>query len=109
MFVNFVNATSQFIYFQQAKNNKSRFSISEKIGRCSFGEVFKGIDNNSSRKDLIAVKVIDLDSAVEEKENIYEEISILLRCDSKYIMKCYGHYEEVIFSFYYESVKLNYH
>lgn len=57
--------------------------------------MFKGTDNWSPKKEVIAIKVIDLDLAGEEKDNIYEEISILARCDNKYIMKYYGKDEKV--------------
>lgn len=69
---------------------EARFSNLELIGRGSFGDVFKGIDRELNKE--VAIKVIDLEEAEDDIEDIQKEISVLSQCRSPYITDYYGSY-----------------
>lgn len=51
------------------------------------------IDNKS--KQVVAIKVIDLEEAEDEIEDIQQEITILAQCDSPHVTRYYGSYLKV--------------
>lgn len=68
----------------------SRFSDLELIGRGSFGNVYKGFDKEFNK--VVAIKVIDLEEAEDEIDDIQKEIAVLSQCRSPYITEYYGSY-----------------
>ncbi|ORX60768.1 serine/threonine kinase 25a [Piromyces finnis] len=63
----------------------------ERIGKGSFGEVFKGINKNT--KESVAIKILDLDTENDEDiADVQKEISILSKFDSEYVTKYHGSY-----------------
>lgn len=70
-----------------AKQPDEVFDIICKIGRGSYGSVFKSLHKETGK--VLAIKQVPVDTDLQE---IIKEISIMQQCDSKYIVKYYGSY-----------------
>ncbi|KAK4058295.1 hypothetical protein OIO90_000452 [Microbotryomycetes sp. JL221] len=64
------------------------FVKQERIGKGSFGEVFRGYSKQTGKQ--VAIKVIDLENAEDEIEDIQTEIAILSSMESPYVTKYEG-------------------
>lgn len=54
---------------------------------------FYSVDTTSH--DVVAAKIIDLEEAEDEIEDIQQEITVLSQCDSEFVTKYYGSYLKV--------------
>ncbi|BFZ53246.1 Serine/threonine-protein kinase 24 [Savitreella phatthalungensis] len=62
----------------------------ERIGRGSFGEVYRGIIRGT--QDAVAIKIIDLEVAEDDVDDIMLEISMLSQLDNRNITRYHGAY-----------------
>lgn len=61
----------------------------DRVGKGSFGEVYKGFDKRS--RQPVAIKIIDLENAEDEIDDIQQEIAILSQLDSPHVTKYVPH------------------
>ncbi|ETV97829.1 STE/STE20/YSK protein kinase, variant 2 [Aphanomyces invadans] len=67
---------------------ESSFDILTKVGDGAFGEVFKGIDRRTN--EICAIKIVDLDAAEDEIDDIQKEIAVLSQCSCAQLTKYMG-------------------
>ncbi|CAI7593616.1 unnamed protein product [Penicillium glandicola] len=60
------------------------------IGGGSFGKVFKGLDKRTG--ESVAIKIIDVENAEDDVDDIIKEIAILSELKSPYVTKYHGSY-----------------
>ncbi|OQV12588.1 Germinal center kinase 1 [Hypsibius exemplaris] len=66
------------------------FTKQDRIGKGSFGSVYKGIDNRTG--NVIAIKIIDIDNGEDDIDDLQQEITVLRQCSSPYVTRYYGSY-----------------
>ncbi|KAF2749321.1 Pkinase-domain-containing protein [Sporormia fimetaria CBS 119925] len=71
-------------------NPETLYTKQQCIGGGSFGKVYKGIDRRTG--NVVAIKVIDVENAEDEVDDIITEIAILSGMNSQYVTKYYGSY-----------------
>ena len=65
-----------------------RFELGPRIGRGTSGVVYRAVDRHTG--ELVAVKLVDLEEAEDEVEDIQREIATLAQIDSEYVTKYLG-------------------
>ncbi|KDO30070.1 STE/STE20/YSK protein kinase [Saprolegnia parasitica CBS 223.65] len=73
---------------QQAPMMDSCFDVLAKVGDGAFGEVYKGIDRRTN--EICAIKIIDLEAAEDEIDDIQKEIAVLSQCACPQLTKYNG-------------------
>ncbi|KAL9103016.1 MAG: hypothetical protein Q9163_001906 [Psora crenata] len=60
-----------------------QFQVLEELGSGSFGVVYRGIEKATG--EIVAIKLIDLESSDDDIQDIQQEISVLSTCNSPFV------------------------
>ena len=71
-------------------NPTERYTLREKIGQGGFGFVYKAVDNITG--ELVAAKLINLDEAGDELEDVQQEVTIMSSSTCTQLTKYYASY-----------------
>ncbi|CAO1628490.1 unnamed protein product [Sympodiomycopsis kandeliae] len=72
----------------QSADPEDYYIKQQRIGKGSFGEVYRGYYKATHAQ--VAIKIIDLENAEDEIDDIQQEISILSQLDSEHVTKYHG-------------------
>ncbi|KAL3139596.1 hypothetical protein ABBQ38_003915 [Trebouxia sp. C0009 RCD-2024] len=70
------------------QEHANRYERLDMIGRGSFGDVYRGWDQELQRE--VAIKVIDLEDVEDDIEDIHKEVSVLAKCCSPNITEYFA-------------------
>jgi serine/threonine-protein kinase 24/25/MST4 len=65
-----------------------RYTLLDKIGRGGFGFVYRALDNSSKR--IVAAKVINLEEADDDVEDVQQEISVMSNSNCPQLTKYFA-------------------
>ncbi|KAJ1547343.1 Serine/threonine-protein kinase 25, partial [Nowakowskiella sp. JEL0078] len=63
------------------------FTLSPQKGRARLVKFSKGLYKRDNESEVVAIKVLDLDTDYDEIKDVRNEITLLSHCDSEYITR----------------------
>ena len=90
MLVSSRQKTSNHLTTEVRSNPTERYTLREKIGQGGFGYVYKAVDNITG--ELVAAKLINLDEAGDELEDVQQEVNIMSSSTCTQLTKYYASY-----------------
>ncbi|KAH6582352.1 hypothetical protein BASA60_001957 [Batrachochytrium salamandrivorans] len=81
-------ATSSFSKRSPVTSVDGSYALLDKIGKGSFGNVYKG--TKIATGEVVAIKVLDLDTDEDEISDVRTEIALLSTCDSPNVTRYHG-------------------
>ncbi|TYZ60278.1 hypothetical protein PybrP1_008509 [[Pythium] brassicae (nom. inval.)] len=73
---------------QLDENPEDVFEVLERLGEGSYGKVYKAVTKDSA--DVVALKVVSMESDEKDFSDLTKEIRILERCASPHVVQYYG-------------------